>query len=211
MKSFTGGLSRVRSYKLIVIGTSFGGLHALEVLLSGLPKSFPVAIAVVQHRHRDNNTLPFFLQQHSALPLKEAEDKEMILPGRVYLAPTDYHLLVEVGSFALSTEAPVSYARPSIDVLFESASDAYTERVIGVILTGASDDGAEGLAKIKAHGGLTLVQEPATAESRMMPEAALAAVPVDWILPLEDIAPLLVKVCTPELRSDPEYVARIES
>lgn len=183
------------AFELVVVGTSLGGLHALEVLLSGLHKSFPLSMAVVQHRHKNANTLVAFLQRHSALPLKEAEDKEVIVPGRVYFAPADYHLLVEPGKFTLSTEAPVLYARPSIDLLFESAADAYAERVIGVILTGASRDGAQGLAKIKACGGLTVAQSPATAESRTMPKAAIATVAVDWVLPLAEIAPLLLKVC----------------
>lgn len=183
------------AFEIVVVGMSLGGLRALEVLLAGLPKSFPVPVAVVQHRHKDSDDmLSRSLQPHSALPLKDAEDKEVIVPGRVYFAPADYHLLVEAGSFALSTEAPVSYARPSIDVLFESAADAYRERVIGVILTGANHDGAQGLAKIKAHGGLTVVQEPATAESRTMPDAAIAAVAIDWIMPLLDIAPFLVNL-----------------
>lgn len=183
------------AFELIVVGTSLGGLRALESLLSGLPKSFPVSMAIVQHRHKtSDNTLRTLLQQYSALPLKEPEDKEVVVPGRVYLAPADYHLLVETGSFALSTEAPVSYARPSIDVLFESAADAYAQRVIGVILTGANQDGAQGLAKIKACGGLTVVQEPSTAESRTMPEAAIAAVAVDWVLPLEAIASFLLNL-----------------
>lgn len=196
MKSFTGGF--VKALELVVVGTSLGGLHALEVLLSRLPKSFPLSVAIVQHRYKDSdNTLNTFLQRQSVLPLKEAEDKEMIVPGRVYLAAADYHLLIEPDSFALSTEAPVSYARPSIDVLFESAADAYAEKVIGIILTGASHDGVRGLAKIKAHGGLAVVQEPATAECPTMPSAAIAAVDVDWILPLEEIVPLLVKLCQP--------------
>ena len=183
------------AFELVVVGTSLGGLRALEILLAGLPKSFPMSIAVVQHRHKSSdNTLITLLQQHSALPLKEPEDKEVLVPGWVYLAPADYHLLVEAGSFALSTDAPVWYARPSIDVLFESAADAYAQRVIGVILSGANQDGAQGLAKIKARGGLAVVQEPTTAESRTMPKAAIAAVAVDWILPLEDIAPLLVNL-----------------
>jgi two-component system chemotaxis response regulator CheB len=170
-------------------------------VLAGLPKGFSAAVAVVQHRHRVSDlSLSNFLQQYSVLPLKEAEDKESVLPGHIYLAPADYHLLVEVGSFALSTEAPVIYARPSIDVLFESAADAYAERVIGVILTGASHDGAQGLAAIKAQGGLAVVQEPTTAESATMPKAALNAVNVDKILLLSAIAPFLVQVCHPALR-----------
>lgn len=199
------------AFELIVVGTSLGGLDALNVLLAYLPKHFPASVAVVQHRHKTSeNTLIFFLQQHSALPLKEPEDKEVIVPGHIYLAPADYHLLVEPGSFALSTDAPVEYARPSIDVLFESAADAYAEKVIGIVLTGSNQDGAQGLAKIKAHGGLAVVQEPATAFSRSMPEAALAklsvdaiaashrvgitSMRVDWTLPLSEIAPFVVNL-----------------
>jgi two-component system chemotaxis response regulator CheB len=206
------------AFELVVVGTSLGGLHALEVLLAGLPDDFPASVAIVQHRHKDSqNTLSFFLQQHSALPLKEPEDKEVIVPGHIYLAPADYHLLVEAPDcaaekhrpyFSLSTEAPVEYARPSIDVLFESAADAYTKKVIGVILTGSNQDGAQGLAKIKARGGLTVVQAPTTAESSLMPEAALAkalrgdsaqsegiaTATVDRILLLSEIAPFVVNL-----------------
>lgn len=189
-------------FQLVVVGTSLGGLRALGVLLSGLPQSFPVPVVVVQHRHKDSDdTLIRFLQHYSTLLVKEAEDKEMIVPGQVYLAPADYHLLVEVGGhLALSTEAAVSYARPSIDVLFESAADAYAQKVIGVILTGANHDGAQGLAKIKACGGLAIVQEPGTAESYIMPAAAVAAVAVDYVLPLEKISRFLVAVCHPAIR-----------
>jgi two-component system, chemotaxis family, protein-glutamate methylesterase/glutaminase len=203
-------------YELVVVGASLGGLHALEVLLAGLPKSFQVPLAIAQHRHKDSDdSLSFFLQHQCALPVKEVEDKDAIMPGRVYVAPADYHLLVEAGethwtrqeeyktsapTFALSTEAPVLYARPSIDVLFESAADVYGEKVIGVILTGASHDGTQGLARIKANGGLAIVQEPNTADCATMPKAAIASVAVDWILPLNDIAPLLVNLCNRALR-----------
>ncbi len=198
MKSFTDGLDRENSYfKIVVVGTSLGGSNALRILLSGIPKGFPVPIAIAQHRHPESeNILNNFLQQYSILPIKEAEDKEAIVSERIYLAPANYHLLIEANdSFALSTEAPVFYARPSIDVLFESASDAYAQKVIGVVLTGANHDGAQGLAKIKVHGGLTIVQEPTTAASRTMPTAATDAVAVDYVLPLEEIAPLLVNIC----------------
>lgn len=196
LKSSTKNTKQV--FEMVVVGSSLGGLNALEVLFAGLPKNFPTPIAVAQHRHLDSEKmLSDFLQEKSNLPVIEAEDKEVILPGRVYLAPADYHLLIEEGRFALSTEAPVSHARPSIDVLFESAADAYSEKVVGMILTGASDDGAKGLAKIKAQGGRAIVQEPATAESPTMPKAAISAVKVDWILPLSDIAPFLVNLCFP--------------
>jgi two-component system chemotaxis response regulator CheB len=124
----------------------------------------------------------------------EVEDKDLIAPGRVYLAPPDYHLLVEPGSFALSVDERVQYARPSIDVLFESAADAYGERVIGVVLTGANADGAAGLARIAKRGGAAIVQDPETAEAREMPAAALAAAPAT-VLPLESIGPHIAELC----------------
>jgi two-component system chemotaxis response regulator CheB len=185
-------------FKLVVIGTSLGGLSALKVLLSGLPANFPVAIAVVQHRHKDSeDMMSSFLQPYITLPIREVVDKDDLLPGTVYVAPADYHLLVDPGYFTLSTDAPVSYARPSIDVLFESAADVYGEFVIGIVLTGANQDGAKGLAAIKAQGGSTIVQEPATAESPSMPTAAIATAVVDWILPLPKIAPHLINLCQP--------------
>ena len=120
--------------ELIAIGTSWGGLNALEIMLSGLPKNFPLPIVVVQHRHKSSDrTLSDLLNNHSNLPVVEVEDKDAIAPGYVYLAPANYHLLVEPGIFSLSTDDPVCYARPSIDVLFESAADAYGASVIGVI------------------------------------------------------------------------------
>lgn len=178
-----------------------GGLSALQVVLSGLSSDFPVAVAVVQHRHKESGTiLSQFLQRQITLPLKEAEDKDLLRPGQIYLAPSDYHLLVEPDYFSLSTDEPVSYARPSIDVLFESAADMYGERTIGVILTGANHDGAKGLACIKAAGGRAIVQDPLSAENKVMPEAAIAATTVDRILPLSEIAPYLTHLCSPVRR-----------
>ena len=173
------------SYDLVVIGTSYGGLHALSVLLEGLPEGFRPAVAVVQHRSKDSDlTLVSLLSDRCSCEVREAEDKEPIEPGRVYVAPPDYHLLVEDGVFGLSTEAPVTYSRPSIDVLFETAADAYRERLIGVVLTGANADGTAGLRRIKEHGGYTIVQDPATAAGRAMPAAAVAGVRADAVLPL---------------------------
>ena len=187
--------------KIIVVGTSAGGLAALQVLLPGLSEEFPSPVVVVQHRSKEpGSRLCDFLQKSSRLPVGEPEDKEPIRPGRVYLAPRDYHLLIEAGSFALSTEAPVYFARPSIDVLFESAADAYGDEVVGVILTGANGDGARGLARIKDAGGLALVQEPSTAQAREMPEAAIAATGVDRVLPLREMAPFLNDLCRPPAR-----------
>lgn len=183
--------------RIVVVGTSFGGLTALQTLLPAIPKDFNAPVVIVQHRSSEAGSgLRAFLQKHSLLPVREPEDKETVMRGHVYLAPRDYHLLLDGESFALSIEAPVEYARPSIDVLFESAADAYREKVVGVILTGANADGARGLARIKERGGMCIVQDPATAESRQMPEAALlAATGVDHVLPLAEIAPLLVELC----------------
>lgn len=183
------------AFEIVVVGTSIGGLKALQTLLSSLPAEFSLPVVVVQHRGKDSGTgLLEFLAQVSSLPVTEPEDKESILPGNIYLAPRDYHLLVQGRSFALSTDSPVGFARPSVDVLFESAADEYGERAIGVILTGANHDGARGLAAIKARGGTTLVEAPATAACPQMPEAAIARTEVDCILPLEEIAPQLEKL-----------------
>ena len=187
--------------KIIVVGTSTGGLAALQVLLLGLPEEFPSPLVVAQHRSKEPGShLCAFLQKSRRLPVSDPEDNEPIRPGRVYLAPRDYHLLIETGSFALSTAAPVYFARPSIDVLFDSAADAYGEQVVGVILTGANGDGARGLSSIKAAGGLALVQEPSTALAREMPLAAIAATSVDRILPLGEMAPFLNDLCHPLAR-----------
>lgn len=191
-------------YEIVVIGTSLGGLAALETLFADLPRDFSLPIAVVQHRGvLSTESLSVTLRRHTSLRVRETQDKEEILPGHIYMAPPDYHLMVEPGAFALSTEAPVLYARPSIDVLFESAADAYAERVIGVVLTGASQDGAEGAACIKARGGCVIAEAPETAVSPVMPAAAIAATKVDWILPLPEIGPMLAaligtKVCIPK-------------
>ncbi|MFH7028754.1 MAG: chemotaxis protein CheB [Heteroscytonema crispum UTEX LB 1556] len=191
------------TFKLIAIGASLGGLYALQALLKGLPKNFALPIAIAQHRHKSSDdTLSFLLQQFTHLIVKEPQDKEEILPGYVYLAPPDYHLLVEARGetvlnsyFALSTDAPVTYARPSIDVLFETAADAYAEKLIGVLLTGANHDGVQGMAKIKARGGITIVEEPSSAFCQIMPEAAINAGVADKILPLIEITSFLVKIC----------------
>jgi two-component system, chemotaxis family, protein-glutamate methylesterase/glutaminase len=179
-------------FEIVVVGTSTGGLKALQTLLSGLPRDFPLPIAIVQHRGKDSeNGLCEFLSEWSNFPVTEPHDKEPMAPGHAYLAPRDYHLLIENGSFALSTDAPVAYARPSIDVLFESAADEFDARVIGVILTGANQDGARGLGRIKARGGRALVEDPASATCAEMPQAAINQTKVDWILPLREIASCL--------------------
>jgi two-component system chemotaxis response regulator CheB len=183
-------------FDLIVLGCSMGGMRALETIFGVLPEDFPLPILVVQHRYRTSNeSLPAFFRRHTKLPVVDATDKEWVKPGHVYLAPADYHLLVDRdGELSLSVDDRVEYARPSVDVLFESAAEAYGAGVIGVVLTGANSDGARGARQIKKRGGFVLVQEPDGAESPEMPRAALAATNVDRILPLERIGPFLIEL-----------------
>jgi two-component system chemotaxis response regulator CheB len=174
--------------EIIVVGTSVGGLAALERLLQCLPADFSVPIAVVQHRSVGSGEIMLReLRRYTTLRLDEPFDKEPVSPGRIYLAPADYHLLLEAGEFQLSIEAPVNYARPSIDVLFESAADAYGRRTVGIILTGANSDGALGAARIKQAGGVVIVQNPDEAECPIMPQAAINSTPVDSVLSLSEI------------------------
>jgi two-component system, chemotaxis family, protein-glutamate methylesterase/glutaminase len=185
------------SHELIVVGASWGGLDAVRSLLESLPDELEVPIAIAQHRGPDSlrRALETILQRGLARRVHEVDDKDPIERGRVYLAPPDYHLLVERGSFGLSTDARVQNARPSIDVLFDSAADAYGEDVIGVILTGANQDGAAGLRRIADRGGTAIVQDPETAARRRMPDAAIAATANAVVLPLEEIGPYLTSVC----------------
>lgn len=192
--------SRNSPPELIVIGCSLGGMHALQVILSHLTRAFCVPIVVAQHRHKKSNEeLPAYFRRETDLPVVDAEDKQWIAPGHVYLAPADYHLFIERngtrGELSLSVDERIHFSRPSIDVLFESAADAYSDGVVGIILTGANEDGARGAARIKARGGMVIAQDPDTAEAPAMPRAAIAASSVDRILPLEEIAPFLIEVC----------------
>jgi two-component system chemotaxis response regulator CheB len=182
--------------ELVVVGVSAGGLDALRTLVSGLPDDFGLSIAIVQHRAKDSQALCSLLQDCCSLKVYEVEDKQGIDGGAVYLAPPDYHLLIERGHFALSTEAPVVFSRPSIDVMFESAAEAYGQRVVGVVLTGANTDGAKGLRRIVDRGGRAVVQDPQSAEVRIMPEAAVREVPAACVLPLAEIAAFLVELQT---------------
>jgi two-component system chemotaxis response regulator CheB len=185
-------------YELIAVGASWGGLHAVGRLLETLPEELDVPIAVAQHRGPDpaRTDLAALLQTNArGRQVRDVTDKDPIEPGVVYLAPPDYHLLVERGQFALSVDAHVNYARPSVDVLFESAADSYGPAAIGIVLTGANEDGAAGLARIKDAGGVAIVQDPKTAERARMPEAAIAATKADVVLPLEEIAPFLRGLC----------------
>lgn len=178
---------------LVVVGASWGGLHALGTLLAALPETLAAPLVLVQHRARESEgLLAELLQQTTPRPVRDVEDKEPIVPRTVYVAPPDYHLLVEDGHLSLSTDAAVRYSRPSIDVTFSSAAEALGRHVLGVVLTGANDDGARGVRRVVDRGGRALVQDPATAEVRTMPEAAirhLQGAPGDrWaVAPLEGL------------------------
>ena len=179
-------------YDLVVVGTSWGGLAALKTLVGALPASFRMAVTLVQHRHKDSDhVLRALLQERSHLIVCEVEDKMPLEEGHIYVAPPDYHTLIEPGHFALSTEAPVRFSRPSIDVTFNSAADAYGHRMVGVVMTGANTDGAMGLRRISDLGGLAIIQDPKTAESPTMPEAAQKAVPRARVMPLPRIGEYL--------------------
>jgi two-component system chemotaxis response regulator CheB len=181
---------------LVAIGSSWGGMRALTEILGALPATFPSAIVAAQHRDPDaeDDLLPQLLERHTSLSISDADHGDRVEPGRVLLAPPGYHLLVEDDTVALSIDEPVQFARPSIDVLFQSVAEAYGPRAIGVVLTGANSDGANGLREIKRRGGYTIVQDPRTAERPEMPAAALEVEP-DAVLALEEIAPLLCRVC----------------
>ena len=182
--------------QLVVIGASLGGLHAITELLHNVPGDFPAPIAFVQHRSAsDPDTLVRLLRRVASLPVREPSDKEPILPGTLYVAPADYHLIVEEDGFALSTGPPVTFARPSIDVLFESAADAYAQGVVGVVLTGANHDGSAGAARIKTQGGRIIVQDPMTAECAVLPRSVLQSVVPDRVAPLRDIGSCLLEWC----------------
>ncbi len=184
--------AEVRSYEAVVIGTSAGGSNALAVLLPSLPSTYPLPIIIAQHLHPQQTGSALIYESSCALPIREAQDKTPIQGGCIYFAPPNYHLLVEdTRVFALSIDEKVNFTRPAIDVLFESAADVYGTRLIGVILTGANHDGARGLQYIKERGGLTVVQDPQTAEVAYMPEAALKATPIDYVLSLPQIGDLL--------------------
>jgi two-component system, chemotaxis family, protein-glutamate methylesterase/glutaminase len=191
-------MSTGAAVEAVAIGASAGGMEALGVLLQGLPEGFVPAIFAVLHLPPDKpSLLPELLQRRCRLPVREALDKEGVRPGCVYLAPPDYHLLVEKEkTLALSSDAPVLFSRPSIDVLFESAAEAYGPALLGIVLTGANADGAEGLRAIRQAGGRAWVQAPNDAVSDAMPAAAIARAGADLVLPLRDMAERLIHLRT---------------
>lgn len=188
-------MNKIPKYQAVVIGASSGGLHALKKLLPALPAGFPCPILIVQHiSPLSENYLTVILDKISLIRVKEADEKETVLPGTAYVAPPDYHMLVETNkTISLSVEDKVNYARPSIDVLFQTAADAFQKHLVGILLTGANVDGSEGMAYIRKMGGFTIVQDPAEAESPFMPKAAIQHHTPDMILSLEGIIEQLVK------------------
>ena len=180
------------AYSILVVGTSWGGLNALRELVGALPEDFRLPTVLVQHRHRQSDhLLSTFLQERTRLEVVEVEDKMPLQSGTLFVAPADYHLLIDRGFFTLSTDPPVRYSRPSIDVTFYSAADAYGAATVGVVLTGANSDGSRGLRRIFDRGGLTLVQDPVTAESPTMPSAAVRCVPGARVQTIPQIAATL--------------------
>ncbi len=198
MTTFVGGTTRevLPVVDAIVVGASAGGVEALLKIFSGLRPGFCLPILAVLHLPDDRNSqLAQVFQSRLAIPVKEADDKESVKPGTLYFASSGYHLSVETDrTLSLSQEDRVFYSRPSIDILFDSASDAYGERLAGVLLTGANNDGAQGLLQIKKYGGLTVIQDPQQAQARTMPEAGLALHSPDYLLSLNEIGQLLVEL-----------------
>lgn len=182
------------AYDVLAIGASWGGVDMLMRLVAQLPASWRLPVVIVQHQHPNSgNALERILSRVAKLPVHDVEDKDVMQQGHVYLAPANYHLLVEDdGSFGLSLEAPVKYCRPALDVTFASLARVFQHRCIGLVLTGANDDGAEGTRIIKAAGGHTLAQSPDSAEARSMPEAAIATGAVDKVLEPDEIVPYLL-------------------
>jgi len=190
----------------VVIGGSAGAFGALKLLLPGLPGTLRVPVIVVVHLPPDRPSAIADVFSHERLRVKEADDKEPLEPGAVYFAPPGYHLLVEADrSLALAADEPVFFSRPSIDVLFESAADVFGDRLLAIILSGANEDGAAGLDAVRRSGGLTIVQDPATAEHPAMPTAAIAAGEPAAILPVEEMVRLLadLEIARPDQKVDP--------
>ena len=182
------------SYSVVAIGTSWGGLAALTKLLGDLPADFSIPVVVVQHRSPESERLlQQLLQDATDLTVCEIEDKDELTASTVHLAPANYHTLIEDGYVSLTIDEPVRFSRPSIDVMLTSAADTYGSAAIGVVLTGANEDGARGLAHVVKRGGHALVQDPKTAEIPIMPQAALRAVPTAEVLPLDALTSRLIE------------------
>lgn len=183
-------------YQAIVIGTSAGGLQVLTSLFETLPPDYPIPVIVTQHRANEQTHLfEEVLQYKCKIQIKQADEKEDILPGRIYTAPAGYHLLIERNRiFSLASDVPVKFSMPSIDVLFESAAVTYKNRLIGIILTGANDDGAAGIQRIKELQGMTIAQDPTEAQFPAMPRAAVSTGKVDAVWKIDQIRKFLLEL-----------------
>ena len=184
-------------YRAVTIGCSAGGLDALSIVLPSLPAAFPVPLMIVQHiSPQAMSRLHLLLKRKCAIDVREADEKIKPQPGVAYFVPPNYHLLLELdGTFSLSVDERVNFSRPAIDVTFETAAELYGSQLIGVVMTGASADGSRGLARIKALGGYTIVQDPKEAQSVVMPQSAIRAARPHAVLPLRDIGPMLIRLC----------------
>jgi len=191
-------MSENSRYEAIVMGVSSGGMSAMKIMLPIFPKNFSIPVIIVQHiGARAVNEWIKLLHNKCRIHIKEADEKELIEPGNVYIAPANYHLLIEKDrTFSLTIDERVNYARPAIDVLFESAAETYGKSLIGIVLTGSNHDGTAGIKRIQECGGLTIVEDPATAQSAFMPASAISAIQPDYILPLKEIIETLVKLST---------------
>jgi two-component system, chemotaxis family, protein-glutamate methylesterase/glutaminase len=190
-------------FDVVAIGASAGGIEALHAVLSALPASFPVPVLIVQHMDpRHKSLLAGLLGRRCRVHVKQAANEEAIRGGTVYIAQPDMHLIVRSGRLVLTDTAQVHFSRPSIDLLLQSVADTYGDRAIGVILSGSGFDGADGIRAVKAKGGTTLVQDPATAAHTGMPQAARATNCVDFTLPLEEIGPAITSLVMPSLGND---------
>lgn len=183
-------------YEAIVIGVSAGGMNAMKIMFSLLPADFSIPIIIVQHiGARSDGEWIKLLNEKCKLTVKEADEKEKITAGNIYISPPNYHLLVEKDhTFSLTIDERVCYARPSIDVLFETAAEAYKSKLIGIVLTGSNSDGTNGMKRIHDYDGLTIIQDPATAEAAFMPASVQSVVKVDYVLPLEGIVEKLIQL-----------------
>jgi two-component system, chemotaxis family, protein-glutamate methylesterase/glutaminase len=190
-------------FDVVAIGASAGGIEALHAVVTALPASFPVPVLIVQHMDpRQKSLLAGLLGRRCRVRVKQAANEETIEGGTVYIAQPDMHLIVRSGRLVLTDTVQVHFSRPSVDLLFQSVAESYGDRAIGVILSGAGMDGADGIRAIKAKGGTTLVQDPATAAHTGMPQAARATNCVDYTLSLEEIGPAITSLVTPAFGDD---------
>jgi len=188
--------NQMTGFKVVVIGGSAGSLEVIMALVQTLPRSTGAVFIIIVHRKNDQESmLENLLSHRTQIPVRAVEDKDLLLPGNIYIAPPDYHLLIEnESSFSLDSSEKVHYSRPSIDVTFESVADVFGSRVIGVLLSGANSDGANGLLKIRKSGGYTFVQNPATADMAYMPQQAIDLGAANEVLDAQELILSLQKL-----------------